>query len=209
MMPLLDVGSLVAMGLKPTQARLFSAALTAACARFDIVTPARIAAFIAQCRVESRDFSDLEEDLYYTTPERLLQIFPSRVTSLQQAQALVRNPQALANAVYAGRNGNGNPVTGDGWRYRGRGLIQLTGRGNYRDAEVGLGRPFVAEPDLLLQAADACLTAAWYWHTRKCNLLADAWLIDDITRQVNGPARAHADLRRQYSERAVRALQAA
>lgn len=201
-----NVTHLVAAGIEPTQARRFEAPLNAACQRFDITTPARIAAFIGQCAVESANFTRLEENLFYRTPERILQVFPRTVKSLEVAQRLARNPKALANVVYAGKNGNGNPLSGDGWTYRGRGLIQLTGRGNYRDAEVGLGRPYVAQPELVAQPEDACLTAAWYWHTNKCNVLADASLIDQITRAVNGERQMHADLRRQVTEDALRAI---
>lgn len=197
---------LVGSGIEPTQARQFETPLNAAFERFDIVTPARIAAFIGQCAVESQHFSRLEENLFYRTPERIMKVFPSTVRSLEVAQRLARNPKGLANVVYANKNGNGSPMSGDGWKYRGRGLIQLTGRGNYRDAEVGLGRPYIDQPELVAQPADACLTAAWFWHSKKLNVLADSSLIDEITRAVNGPAMRERDLRRQITEDALRAL---
>lgn len=202
----ITVQQLVAAGVPPTQARLFAAPLTAACIRFDINTPARIAGFVAQCRVESGDFTRLEENLFYTTPERICAVFPSRVKSVGDSARLARNPQKLANTVYAGRLGNGGEETGDGWRYRGRGIIQLTGRANYADAAAALGKPYVEQPDLVAQPEDACLTAAWYWHTCKLNLLADSSQWNAITRSVNGPAMLHADLRRQHSERALEAF---
>jgi putative chitinase len=202
----LTLDGLVSAGLPPTQARLFLEPLRAACARFDITTPARLGAFIGQCRVESADFTVLEENLWYTTPERLLRVFPSRVRSLEQAVTLTRNPQRLANLVYAGRLGNGDVDSGDGWRFRGRGLKQLTGRDNYADAGVALGRPYTTLPDLVSAPTDAALTAAWYWHSTKCNLLADAWNIDAITRAVNGPAMLQAGRRAQYSQDACSAL---
>lgn len=205
---LITVARLIAAGVAPTQARIFADPLAAACALFDISTPARIGAFIAQCRIESANFTHLEENLNYTTAERIRQIFPSRVTSLMQAATLVRNPKALANCVYAGKNGNGDVDSGDGWRYRGRGIGGLTGRTNYLNAEVGTGRPYVDQPDLVAQPSDACLSFAWYWHSIKGNLLADAWNIDAITRAVNGPAMLEATLRRQWSDEAVSALAA-
>ena len=148
----------------------------------------------------------LEESLFYRQPERIRQVFSSRVPSLQLAAQLVRNPQGLANLVYANRLGNGDVPTGDGWRYRGRGLKQLTGRANYTDAAIALNRPYVERPDLVALPEDACLTAAWYWHTAKCNMLADSAQWDAITRAVNGPAMLAKDQRRQFTEDAIEAF---
>lgn len=205
----MTLGQLIAAGTPPTQARLMLAPLQAACSRFDIDSPARLGCFIAQCLVESTHFTDFEENLWWTTPERILKYFPSHVTSLQQASLLVRNPKALANCIYAGKNGNGNPLSGDGWNYRGRGGIELSGKGNYSDAATELGRPYLEQPDLVAAPADAALTAAWFWHTRKCNFLADAMHVDAITRAVNGPAMDQHALRLQLSEQAVMAFSSA
>ena len=199
------VRTLTACGVHPTQARIFEEPLRAACQRFGITTAPRLAGFVAQCRVESRDFTVLEEDLRYRTPDRLRAVFTFRVHSLSDAAELIKGgPQAIASRVYAGRNGNVHPT--DGWRYRGRGLKQLTGRANYPDAAADLGRPYVDQPDLVALPRDACLTAAWYWHSAKCSLLADSAQWDAITRAVNGPGMLQADLRRQYSEEAAQAL---
>ena len=205
-MSLVTVGSLIAAGLAPTQARQFAEPLAAACARFDINTPARLAGFVAQCHIESAGFTRLEEGLSYSTPERIRAVFPSRVPSLADAARLVRQPQALANRVYSGRLGNGDEASGDGWRYRGRGIVQLTGRANYADAATALGRPYVEQPELVALPPDACLTAAWFWHSRKLSILADSAQWDAITRAVNGPAMLHADLRRQHAEQALTAF---
>ena len=200
----LSLGSLIVAGIAPTQARQFLEPLAEACNTYAIDTPARLAGFVAQCRVESRDFTALEENLNYRSPERLRAIFPSRVHSMADAAALVaQGPRAIANRVYAGKNGNGDEASGDGWKYRGRGLIQLTGRANYHDAGMELGFNYIEAPDLVATPQHACLTAAWYWHVRKLNHLADSAQWDAITRAVNGPAMLHADLRRQYSEEGV------
>lgn len=203
---MISVANLVAAGIAPTQARAFLPFLSAACARFQINTAARIAGFVAQCRVESAGFTTLEESLFYRDPARIMKIWPSRVTSIQQAQGLARNPQGLANVVYADRLGNGDTASGDGWRFRGRGLKQLTGKNNYIDAAEALNRPFVTNPDLVATPEDACMTAAWFWHGIKGNILADSAQWDAITRAVNGPGMLQADLRRQYSEEAVTAF---
>jgi len=203
---MLTLAQLISVGVAPTQARVFLAPLVAACARFDINTPARLGGFLAQCRIESIGFTRLEEGLYYTTAERVRQVFPTRVPTLAAAAALVRNPQALANRVYSGRLGNRDEASGDGWRYRGRGLKQLTGRANYHDAAQALARPYLDRPELVAEPPDACLTAAWYWHTVKGNALADSAQWDAITRAVNGPAMLQMAERRQYSEEGARAL---
>jgi putative chitinase len=204
----LDLARLVAAGVAPTQARTFLAPLRAACEAFRIDTPARAAGFIAQCCVESTGFTRLEEDLFYRKPEWLRQVFSSYVPSLAVAQTLTRNPRALANRVYAGRLGNGSEASGDGWAYRGRGLLQLTGRDNYANAERALALPLLVQPELAAEPTGACLTAAWYWHTRKLNHLADSAQWDAITRAVNGPAMLHAAQRRQMSSDAALALMA-
>lgn len=203
---MISVRTLIAAGVPPTQARQFAEPLAAACARFGINTPARVAGFVAQCRVESADFTMLEENLRYRTPEVLDRTF-SAVRGLDDAARLIKaGPQAIANRVYAGRMGNGPEASGDGWRYRGRGLKQLTGRDHYAEAARALAQPYLEQPELVGQPADAALTAAWYWHVAKCNTLADAALWDAITRAVNGPAMLQAALRRQYSQEAALAL---
>lgn len=203
---IITTASLVAAGIAPTQARTFAEPLAAACARFAIHTPARIAAFIGQCAMESAGFTRLEENLNYTTPERIRAVFPSRVKSLADAARLTRNPKGLANVVYAGRLGNGDEASGDGWRYRGRGLIQLTGRDNYVDAADGLALQLVTNPERVAEPPAACMTAAWFWHSRKLNILADSAQWDAITRAVNGPAMLHAAQRRQMTEEAIGAF---
>ena len=202
----LTLEDLIAAGVAPTQARQFLEPLNAAMALFDIDSPVRQAAFIAQCVIESDGFRHLEENLYYSTPERIRAVFPGRVPSIAVAQGLAKNPKALANHVYAMRLGNGNPQSNDGWNYRGRGLFQLTGRNNYADAALELNRPYLAQPDLVAQPSDAVLTAAWYWHCNKCNLLADASNVDAITKAINGPAMLKAVERRQYFDQAMRAF---
>jgi predicted chitinase/DNA-binding Lrp family transcriptional regulator len=201
-----NVATLVAAGIGPTQARQFEGPLQATFARFGIDTPLRQAAFVAQCAHESSLFTTLEESLFYRKPERICAIFKSKVPNLDVAKTLACNPRGLANRVYASRNGNRDEASGDGWRYRGRGLIQLTGRTNYTRAAADLQRDYVGDPDLVLQPLDACLTAGWFWNSGKLNVLADAKRIDDITRAVNGPAMAGAKERRELFEAALAAF---
>lgn len=203
---MIEIQQLIEAGIAPTQAREFAAPLSKACVLFDITTPARKAAFVAQAAHESAHFTALEESLLYRSPERIQRIFPSRVPTLEQAQRLVRNAQALANRVYANRLGNGDEGTGDGWNFRGRGLFQLTGRGNYTRASVDLNRPYVAEPHLVARPLDACLTAGWYWQLHGLNALADGWNVADITRRINGPGMVGKAERQQLADEALRAF---
>jgi putative chitinase len=157
--------------------------LTAAFHRFDISTPERQAAFIGQCAHESGNFKTLQENLNYSA-KGLNATWPSRFASEADAQPFHRNPEKIANKVYGGRMGN--TEDGDGWKYRGRGLIQLTGKDNYRLASDALGVDFVANPDLVLTKENAALTAAWYWNKRGLNKEADAKDFTGMTKKING-----------------------
>jgi putative chitinase len=157
--------------------------LTAAFHRFDISTPERQAAFIGQCAHESGNFKTLQENLNYSA-KGLNATWPSRFASEADAQPFHRNPEKIANKVYSGRMGN--TMVGDGWKYRGRGLIQLTGKDNYRLASDALGVDFVANPDLVLTKENAALTAAWYWNKRGLNKEADAKDFTGMTKKING-----------------------
>ncbi|MCR8956274.1 glycoside hydrolase family 19 protein [Variovorax sp. S2] len=200
----ITLAQLIATGITPAVARAFLPYMATAFERFDISTPRRMAAFIGECGHESSAFTRLEENLYYTDPTRIAKMF-SALRQVERARAYVRQPKALANLVYANRNGNGNADSGDGWTYRGRGLIQITGRGNYRSAAAGTGLPCEDQPDIVAEHAGATLTAAWYWHANGLNDLADRWNLDAITRGINGSAMAgHAD----RVERCNRALEA-
>ena len=202
---MISVATLVATGIGPTQARAFEAPLNAACRRFGIDSVPREAAFVAQCAHESKLFTSMEEGLFYRTADRIRLVFPKSVPTLALAQSLVGNPKGLANHCYAGKNGNGNEASGDGWKYRGRGLIQLTGRNNYASAAAKLNRPYVDSPDLVLQPEDACLAAAAYWDTNHLNALADKRDIDAITRVIN-PAMVEATERSRLFQQALTSL---
>jgi putative chitinase len=157
--------------------------LTAAFTRFEINTPERQAAFIGQCAHESANFKTLQENLNYSA-KGLNATWPSRFPSEAEAQPYHRQPEKIANKVYSGRMGN--LEEGDGWKYRGRGLIQLTGKDNYRLASDALGVDFIADPDLVLTKEYAALTAAWYWNKRGLNKEADAKDFTGMTKKING-----------------------
>jgi putative chitinase len=202
----ISIATLIIAGVGPTQAKAMSAPLKMACAQFQIDTPARMGAFVGQCMVETGCFTQLEENLYYSNPQHILKTFPHEVPSIAEAQLLAKKPEALGNRVYANRLGNGDEASGDGYRYRGRGCIQITGRSHYSDASVELGVDYLGDPGLVGLAEGACLTAAWFWHIHKLNVLADAWAIDAITRQVNGSAMRDSSLRKQFGQQAHQAF---
>ncbi len=201
--------ALIAAGATPSLALAWAEPIAAACALHDISGPKRIAAFLAQCSHESAQFRRTEEDLMYSTPDRICKVFGERATMSDVLRLrLTRNPRDLACHVYAGVNGNGNKASGDGWTYRGRGLFQLTGLENYAAAEKDLGRPYVKQPDLVAQQSDAALTAAWFFAVfRGCNALADRGLVDEITKRVNGRRMLGARERRELTDAVLKALQ--
>lgn len=180
--------SLIAAGVQPTQAKQFAPHIEAACQRFEIKTLSQRAAFIAQAMHESSNFTRLEESTYYSTPERIHATFARlRTVPLATLGAkYIKNPQALANLAYANINGNGDESSGDGWRYRGRGLFQLTGRANYMAAGDAAGRPYKEQPELVAQPLDAAMTAGWFWSTSRLNSILDRGGVDQVSKRVNG-----------------------
>ena len=206
---------LIACGVRPTQARQFAEPLAEACARFEIFSREQIAAFLAQCMHESSAFVHLEEDLYYTNPVRVCELFRSGfdlnrdrridASEIEFAKAYTRNPKALANRAYANRNGNGDEASGDGWRFRGRGGFQLTGRANYSAASASLGVDLVAAPELVAQPTGASLTSAWYWASTGCNdMMLGGGDFDTTTLRINGRGMVGAKERRDLFESILR-----
>ncbi len=153
--------------------------------KYDISTPERQAAFIGQCAHESGNFKYLEENLNYSA-ERLCAVWPSRFPNLEAAAPYHRNPEAIANKVYSGRMGNGPEDSGEGFAFRGRGVVQLTGRDNYQRCGDGLGVDLVGNPDLLKDPKYAMLSAGWFWNKTNLNALADSGDLETMTRRING-----------------------
>ena len=153
-------------------------------ARFDISTPYRQAAFVGQCQHESGNFKTLEENLNYKA-ESLIRTWPSRFDA-ENAQEYAHNPEKIANKVYAGRMGNGNEESGDGWKYHGRGLIQLTGKDNYTLCGDALMLDLLRDPEILLTPQGACLSAGWFWKKHGLNECAEAKQYELMTKRING-----------------------
>ena len=153
--------------------------------RFDISNPARQAAFIGQASHESGNFKTLNENLNYRA-ETLMRVWPKRFPTLEFAKQYEKNPKKIANSVYSNRMGNRDEASGDGFRFRGRGLFQLTGHSNYFHAGKALGEDFVMNPDLVATPRYATLTAAFFWQTHKLNDYADARDYVTMTKKING-----------------------
>lgn len=153
--------------------------------RFDISTPLRMAAFIGQAGHESGNFRMLEENLNYRA-ETLMKVWPKRFPTLEFAKQYEKNPKKIANSVYANRMGNRDEASGDGFRFKGRGLFQLTGHSGYYHAGQALGEDFVMQPELVATPMYAALTAGWFWNTHKLNQFADNRDWKMMTKKING-----------------------
>jgi putative chitinase len=172
------------------------------CAEFNIDTRERIAAFLAQTAHESAGYTMLEENLNYSDVT-MAAVWPARFAVKGPdgkykkdekgknipnafAKALHRKPEAIANAVYSNRMGNGTIESGEGWAHRGMGLKQLTGKDNHKRCGDYLGVDLVAHPELLLEPEYAARSAGWFWKTNKLNSFADASDIKGMTQVING-----------------------
>lgn len=159
-------------------------------------TPKRLRYFLAQCGHESGGFRRLEENLRYTSAARVQLVFRSSFANVSDAIPYLRNPQKLANRVYAGKYGNGDERSGDGWRYRGRGWIGLTFAGNYRRFFEWAGLPGDTSPGFVATVPGAALSSAWYWVANDINPLCDEGAFVGVTKKIN-PALAGLDDRKR------------
>ncbi|MCS7316858.1 MAG: glycoside hydrolase family 19 protein [Candidatus Dojkabacteria bacterium] len=144
-----------------------------------------IAMFLAQCGHESAEFTIFEENLNYSA-EALLRVFPKYFKDMKEASLYSRKPREIANRVYANRMGNGPENSGDGWKYRGRGIIQITGKNNYRKLSIHLysdPNVLLNNPDFILRPKESVLSAFWFWET---NRLFGIYDIEQATRIING-----------------------
>jgi len=172
------------------------------CAEFEINTPQRIAAFIAQTSHESGGYTMLTENLNYRAatlaacwPNRFAELGPNKkpkrtekgaLIPTKLAESIAGKPELIANLVYSGRMGNGPAESGEGWKYRGRGLKQLTGKYNYEKCGKDLGVDFVGNPDLLLEPIYAARSAGWFWKSNNLSPFADSGDIEGMTKKING-----------------------
>jgi len=168
--------------------------------QYAINTRLRVAGWLSQCGHESGDFKFLQENLNYGA-KGLLTVFPRYFPTQALAESYQRKPEMIANRVYGGRMGNGAEPTGDGWKYRGRGLIQITGKDNYtRCSRTLYGNDILLEnPDLLLDIDGAIRSACWYWNSRNINVDADNRDVLTMTRKINGGTHGLDDRQRRYN----------
>ena len=170
---------------------------------YDINTPQRVAAFLAQCGHESGGWTVFEENLNYSA-QGLCSIFKKYFPTLESAQPYARHPEMIANKIYANRMGNGAPESGDGYKYRGRGPIQLTGRANYTAFAKDMFDDWenvVENPDWVTYDKDfALMSAIWFWNKNKLNHEADIGDIKTMTKKINGGYIGLEDRIKHYNE---------
>lgn len=161
--------------------------ITACVTEFNINTPLRLAHFLAQCAQESNKFTTTEENLNYSA-DGLRKVFPKYFPG-NLADSYAKQPEKIASRIYGDRMGNGDEASEEGYKYRGRGYIQLTGKDNYRAFSNAVGDDILNNPDLVLDKY-TLLSAAWFWNTRSLDNLADKGssdsVVTDITKIVNG-----------------------
>ena len=158
--------------------------------RFGINTTAQQASWIGQCGHECGNFKILEENLNYRAAT-LLKLFPRTPKRAwgftpEEAAAYEKQPQKIANRIYGNRMGNRDEASGDGWRFRGSGFLQLTGHSNFYHAGQALGEDFVMQPELVRTPKYAAMTAGWFWQTHKLNQYADRTDYLMMTKKING-----------------------
>ncbi len=164
---------------------------------YGIDSPERVAAFVAQCAHESGGFKFLKENLNYKA-ESLMRTFPKYFPDMSTAKAYEKQPEKIANRVYANRMGNGDEASGDGFKYLGRGLIQLTGKNNYTIFAASIDTPLDQIPEYLQTFEGAIQSACWFWEQNNLNQWADKKDILTLTKRINGGTIGLEDRKKHY-----------
>jgi putative chitinase len=173
-------------------------------ARFAVKPGNRLNFLLAQVGHESGGLTITEENLNYRA-ERLVEVWPSRFASVAEAAPYAGNPQKLGNHVYGGRMGNGPPASGDGFRFRGRGYIQITGRDAYRAIGALVGLDLEARPELAAEPEHALLATCGFWRWKGLNEICDSGDYAAVTRRINGGLNGFAD-RKMWLDKVLRAF---
>ena len=181
----------------PAMAEKWAIPLQFVCDKYEINTPERVAGFLAQVGHESGGLRFTVENLNYRA-DALTRVWPSRFPP-GIAESYAMQPEKIANRAYANRMGNGDEASGDGWKYRGRGLIQLTGADNYADFSLSADNEALSDPDSVAEPELAALSAGWFWSRNGLNALADAKDIVGMSRRVNGGTNGLDDRQMRYS----------
>lgn len=193
----LTIDAFTALVKSATIANKWYNPLVQAMAKGGINTKNRVSAFVSQILHESNNLKALEENLNYTA-QQLVLTWPTRFKTLEFAKQYEKQPAKIANFVYGGRMGNN--TTGDGYKYRGRGVIQLTGKDNYAAFQKATGIPVLDNPDLLKEPRYALESAIWFWNKNNLNALADQNNFKAITQRINGGQNGAADRESKYAQ---------
>lgn len=173
--------------------------------KYEIVTEKRMASFLSQTAHESLDYTILSENLNYSA-KGLNTVFPKYFKNAgRDANTYARQPEKIANIVYANRIGNGNTESGDGWKYRGRGIIQLTGYANYKAFADYIGKTVDETINYIQTKEGAVESAAWFWNTRNLNKISDTGDVTAVTKIINGGTHGLAERTKRYNN-AIRIL---
>jgi len=173
-------------------------AIVETCNRYNIKSAKRVASFLSQCAHESNNFSVVRENLSYSS-DALMRVWPKHFPTKEIALKYHRQPERIANRAYANRIGNGTEASGDGWKYRGRGFIQVTGKHNYTECDKELKLDLVNKPEQLEDAPAAVLSAGWFWNKNNLNALADKEDVLGLTRRINGGTHGLDDRQKKYT----------
>lgn len=206
---------LIYLGVREDLAKTWGSEYEKAFQTYRIDTPKRISAFFGNIIHECNYFKNLSENLNYSA-DRLAAIWPNRYSATgkrgggpnAKAKAIARNPRAIANHCYANRMGNGTEASGDGYRYRGRGPIQVTGKSNYYNLRKRSGIDCIAHPDLLMEPKGGAISSCDYWHVNNLNRFADKDDFDGTADLINlgkktakiGDAIGYADRKKVYDK---------
>ena len=210
---MIEVKHLQAVGVKDPEKWID--AIRHTCEEFEINTPQRIAGFLAQTAHESGGYTMLSENLNYKAatlaacwPNRFAVLGPDKKPKKENgklvpsavANSIAGKPELIANMVYSSRMGNGPAESGEGWKYRGRGLKQLTGKDNYARCGRDLGIDLVGNPDLLLEPLYAARSAGWFWKANSLSTFADKGDIEGMTKKINGGLIGYAQRKALYDK---------
>ena len=182
---MIEASTLRSIGVSPDNIDKYLPWLNMTMLKYDINTPVRQAMFLSQIAHESGNFRAVQENLNYSV-NGLRSVFGKYFPDDEIAAQYARQPERIANRVYANRMGNGEESSGDGWKYRGRGLIQLTGKNNYTSFSLAADNNALLEPDLVAEPELAVESGGWFWGTNNLNRLADTGDVRVVTRRING-----------------------
>jgi len=189
----------LALGVSPKNVDTYLPFLNMTMLKRDITTPQRQAMFLSQLAHESGNFQFTSENLNYSA-DALRRVFGKYFPTDAEAQRYARQPERIANRVYANRMGNGSETSGDGWKYRGRGLMQLTGKDNYAAFARDNNNNALQNPDDVADPEMAVESAGWFWATNRLNQLADTGDVKAVRRRVNGGFNGLEDCQKKYDK---------